>query len=117
MVLATQPVHTISDMGEDICEKAKFSGLVRIENSGEVSGRHRVLLFARPIMPSERNPLNQLVGFQSVSLNSGERTKLEFIISPCENLGTATEDGLMVIEEGYKYLMLEDEEHPINIVI
>ncbi|CAA2961890.1 probable beta-D-xylosidase 7 [Olea europaea subsp. europaea] len=108
---------SVSDMGEDICEKAKFSAVVGIENSGEVSGRHPVLLFARPITPSERSPLKQLVGFQSVSLNSGERTELEFVISPCEHLSTATEDGLMVIEEGYKYLMLEDEEHPINIVI
>lgn len=107
----------VSDMGTEICEKAKFSAVVGIENSGEVAGKHPVLLFARHDRPSNRSPLKQLVGFQSVSLNSGERTEVEFVISPCEHLSTATEDGLMVIEEGYRYLMLEDTEYPINIVI
>ncbi|CAI9775433.1 unnamed protein product [Fraxinus pennsylvanica] len=107
----------VSDMGAEICEKAKFSAIVGIENSGEVAGKHPFLLFARHDRPSNRSPLKQLVGFQSVSLNSGERREVEFVISPCEHLSTATEDGLMVIEEGYRYLMLEDTEYPINIVI
>ncbi|CAA3000773.1 probable beta-D-xylosidase 7 [Olea europaea subsp. europaea] len=108
---------SVSDMGTEACEKAKFSALVGVENSGEVAGKHPVLLFARHDRPSNQSPLKQLVGFQSVSLNSGERTEVEFEISPCEHLSTATEDGLMVIEEGYRYLMLEDKEYPINIVI
>ncbi|CAA2995158.1 probable beta-D-xylosidase 7 [Olea europaea subsp. europaea] len=108
---------SVSDMGTETCEKAKFSALVGVENSGEVAGKHPVLLFARHDRPSNQSPLKQLVGFQSVSLNSGERTEVEFEISPCEHLSTATEDGLMVIEEGYRYLMLEDKEYLINIVI
>ncbi|KAK6115469.1 hypothetical protein DH2020_007738 [Rehmannia glutinosa] len=65
--------------------------------------------------PSNGRPVKQLVGFESVSLNARERAKVEFVLSPCEHLSTANEDGVMVIEEGYRHLVVEDREYPINV--
>ncbi|XP_073053121.1 probable beta-D-xylosidase 7 [Primulina eburnea] len=109
---------SVSDISTNICDKLKFSALVGVENTGDMAGKHPVLLFMKHnISPGDRDPVRQLVGFESVSLNSGERHVIEFVLNPCEHLSTADEDGLMVIEEGYRYLVVEDKEYLVNIVI
>ncbi|KAL8058449.1 hypothetical protein ABFX02_03G019000 [Erythranthe guttata] len=110
---------SVSKIGANNCEKLKFSTHVGVKNTGNMPGKHPVLLFVR----HERNsnitgrPLKQLVGFESVSLNVGESGEIEFVLDPCEHLSTANEDGDMVIEEGYRYLVVEDKEYSINIVL
>ncbi|KAK6118931.1 hypothetical protein DH2020_047327 [Rehmannia glutinosa] len=108
---------SVSEIGADICEKLKFSTHVGVENTGDMAGKHPVLLFVRHGRPSNGRPVKQLVGFESVSLNARERAKVEFVLSPCEHLSTANEDGVMVIEEGYRHLVVEDREYPINVVL
>lgn len=108
----------VSDIGVDSCEKLKFSAHVGVENVGEMSGKHPVLLFiGQGKNSSSASYVKQLVGFESVSLEGGERAEMEFVLNPCEHLGTANEDGLMVIEEGYRFLAVEDKEYSINIVL
>lgn len=109
---------SVSDISTNICDKLKFSALVGVENSGDMAGKHPILLFMKhKISQGDTASLKQLVGFQSVSLNSRERGVIEFVLNPCEHLSTANEDGLMVIEEGYRYLVVEDKEYLVNIVI
>ncbi|KAL3618002.1 putative beta-D-xylosidase 7 [Castilleja foliolosa] len=105
---------SVSDIGVDVCESLKFSARVGVANTGEMAGKHPVLLFVRP---SDGVVVKQLVGFESVGLNVGERVEVEFVLSPCEHLSSANEDGVMVIEEGYRQLVVEDKEYTINIVL
>ncbi|XP_009592501.1 probable beta-D-xylosidase 7 [Nicotiana tomentosiformis] len=109
---------SVEEMGIDNCEKAKFSAHVSVKNSGEMDGKHPVLLFVKQDEKVQNgSPVKQLVGFQSVSLKAGENSEIVFEISPCEHLSSANEDGLMMIEEGSRYLVVGDAEHPINIMI
>ncbi|EYU39877.1 hypothetical protein MIMGU_mgv1a018879mg [Erythranthe guttata] len=92
---------SVSKIGANNCEKLKFSTHVGVKNTGNMIGKHPVLLFVR----HERNsntgrPLKQLVGFESVSLNAGESGVIEFVLDPCEHLSTVNEDGDMVIDRG-----------------
>ncbi|PHT50760.1 putative beta-D-xylosidase 6 [Capsicum baccatum] len=108
---------SVDEIGSDNCEKAKFSAHVSVRNSGEMDGKHPVLLFLKNDKAQYGSPIKQLVGFQSVRLKAGENSQLVFEISPCEHLSSANEDGLRMIEEGSRYLVVGDAEHPINIVI
>ncbi|XP_052202519.1 probable beta-D-xylosidase 7 isoform X2 [Diospyros lotus] len=107
---------SVSDMGTELCEKARFSALVGVENRGAMEGKHPVLLFVREGgTPRKGKAIKQLVGFESVRLKAGERAEIEFELNPCEHLSRANEDGLMVIEEGPRFLMVGDEEWPLTI--
>ncbi|KAL0324993.1 UNVERIFIED_CONTAM: putative beta-D-xylosidase 7 [Sesamum radiatum] len=107
----------VSKIGTDTCDRLKFSAHVGVENTGDMAGKHPVLLFVRHGRPGSGRPVKQLVGFQSVSLNARERGEIEFVLNPCEHLSSANEDGLMVIEEGYRFLVVEGKEYPINVVL
>jgi hypothetical protein len=52
-----------------------------------------------------------------VVLGAGERAEIEFEVSPCEHLSRANEDGLMVMEEGRHFLVVDGDEYPISVVI
>ncbi|GAA0157455.1 glucosidase [Lithospermum erythrorhizon] len=108
---------SVAEMGTESCDKVKFSAFLRVENSGEMAGKHPVLLFVRHEKYSNEHPVKQLVGFQSVSLNANETAEINFVISPCEHLSRANEDGLMLIEEGYHYLVVGDKEYPLNVLL
>ncbi|KAL3655336.1 putative beta-D-xylosidase 7 [Castilleja foliolosa] len=110
---STTDYVSVSDIGADVCESLKFSARVGVANTGGMAGKHPVLLFVRP---SDGVLEKQLVGFESVSLNVGQRVEVEFILSPCEHLSSANGDGDMVIEKGYRHLVVEDKEYTINIV-
>ncbi|XP_059631405.1 probable beta-D-xylosidase 7 [Cornus florida] len=107
----------VSNLGTKFCENMKFSAVVGVKNHGEMAGKHPVLLFVRHAKLKNGSPMKQLVGFQTVSLNAGERAEIEFGLNPCEHLSGANEDGLMVIEEGSCYLTVGDEEYPISILV
>ncbi|KAL5715911.1 xylan 1,4-beta-xylosidase [Ranunculus cassubicifolius] len=108
---------SVSEMGTDNCEMLKLSAKVVVENPGEMAGKHPVLLFAKPSMHRPGSPLEQLVGFRSVYLNAGERSKIEFVLSPCEHLSRANEDGLMVMEEGSYFLTVGNQISQITIFL
>lgn len=107
----------VSEMGAELCEKVKFSATIGVQNHGKMAGKHPVLLFVRNSRKRRNGvAMKQLVGFQSVSLNGGEKAEVEFVLNPCEHLSRANEDGLMAIEAGSRYLVVGNEEHPISIV-
>lgn len=106
---------SVSDIGTESCEKTKFTATVRVENEGKMAGKHPVLLFIRREQGSNGSPMKQLVGFQTVSLNSEEKASVEFQVSPCEHFGRADEDGKMVIESGKRYLVVGDQEYAIAL--
>ncbi|KAL3830450.1 hypothetical protein ACJIZ3_019252 [Penstemon smallii] len=108
---------SVSQIGYGLCEKAKFSAIVRVKNEGKMAGKHSVMLFLRRGEGSNYNgsSLKQLVGFQKVSLNEKEKVNVEFEVNPCEHFGRANEDGELVIETGAQYLVVGDQEYAINI--
>ncbi|KAK0576183.1 hypothetical protein LWI29_013344 [Acer saccharum] len=108
---------SVSELGTEFCENKKFSVTVGVENDGEMDGKHPVLLFVKPEKNENGRPIIQLAGFQSVILKSEEIAEIEFEVSPCEVFSRATENGLMVMEEGTHLLVVGDEEYPISIVV
>ncbi|KAG2700953.1 hypothetical protein I3760_06G020500 [Carya illinoinensis] len=113
----TPEAKLVSELGEKLCERKKFSITIGIKNNGKMAGKHPVLLFTRKEKPSNGSPVKQLVGFQSVKLNAGESAEVGFVLSPCEHLSRANEVGLMVIEPGLHFLVVGDEEYPVSISI
>ena len=107
----------VSELSKEFCEAKSFSVSVEVENQGEMVGKHSVLLFIKREKHTKGGyPLKQLVGFESVKLNAGETAQVEFKLSPCEHLSNANEDGLMVVEEGSRVLLVGDEEYPLDII-
>ncbi|GKV44047.1 hypothetical protein SLEP1_g51276 [Rubroshorea leprosula] len=107
----------VSQLGQEACDKRKFSVIVGVQNHGEMAGKHPVLLFVRQGNHGNGRPKKQLIGFQSVILSPGEMGEIEFEVSPCEHLSMANEYGLLVLEEGTHWLVVGDDKHPITINI
>ncbi|KAL3845801.1 hypothetical protein ACJIZ3_003204 [Penstemon smallii] len=55
--------------------------------------KHPVLMFIRHGMSRNGSCVKQLVEFESVSLNAGERGKIEFVLNPCEHFSTTNGEG------------------------
>ncbi|KAL8058446.1 hypothetical protein ABFX02_03G018700 [Erythranthe guttata] len=100
---------SVSDIGYETCEKAKYSVIVSVENEGDMVGKNPVLLFAKRDQVVKGSPVKQLVGFQPVRLNAKEKDNVEFEVNPCEHLSRASEDGTMVIESGAYHLIVGDQ--------
>lgn len=107
---------SVTDTETESCEKAKFSATVQVHNNGEMDGKHAVLMFVRQNDVVNGKPMKQLVGFESVTTNAGDRSEVEFVVSPCEHFRTANEDGLMVVEEGTRYLFVGDQQYAISVL-
>lgn len=106
----------VSELGEKLCKRKSFSVTVGVRNHGEMGGKHSVLIFVRQEKPRNGNPMKSLVGFQSVNVNGGERAEAEFLLNPCEHFSSANEDGLIVLEEGSRVLLVGDVEYPIDVL-
>ncbi|XP_054789294.1 probable beta-D-xylosidase 7 [Prosopis cineraria] len=109
-------IKSVSELGAKVCQSMSVSVTVGVENEGSMAGKHSVLLFTRHAKQRNGNPIKQLVGFESVMLDAGERAQVEFEISPCEHLSRASEVGSKVIEEGSHLLIVGDEEYPIDVI-
>ncbi|CAI0546605.1 unnamed protein product [Linum tenue] len=107
----------VSSVGADFCEQSKFQARVRVENHGEMAGKHPVLLFARQSRHGDGRPRKQLVGFKSVVLSAGEKAEVEFEVSPCEHFSRANEDGELMMEEGTHFLSVGGDKFPISLVL
>ncbi|CAN1190357.1 Probable beta-D-xylosidase 7 [Linum perenne] len=99
----------VSEIDEETCERSKFIITVSVENQGGMPGKHPVLLFVK-------DPMKQLVGFQTVKLNPGDKKEIGFELSPCKHFSRTNEQGLMVIEKGSRFLVVGEEEYPIRVV-
>ncbi|CAM6045942.1 unnamed protein product [Sphagnum compactum] len=83
---------------------------IKVTNTGEMKGRHSVLLFAAsPSAGADGAPLKKLVRFQLVQLESGQESELIFNLNPCKDLGTVTEDGSHILEIGRHTLSIGTE--------
>ncbi|CAH1443281.1 unnamed protein product [Lactuca virosa] len=105
----------ITDTETESCEKSKFSATIGIQNHGEMEGKHAVLLFVKQDGIGNGKARKQLAAFESVKTKGGEGVEVEFVINPCEHFRTANEDGLMVIEEGSRYLAVGDQQYEISV--
>ncbi|GFQ04442.1 probable beta-d-xylosidase 7 [Phtheirospermum japonicum] len=106
----------VSGLGTKSCGSMVFSAKLRVNNHGEMAGKHPVLLFVRNKNGGNGNPIKRLVGFESVSLSPRENREIKFVVSPCEHLSHTDADGAMVIEEGTLHLVVGDEEYPFNVL-
>nr|AMN14869.1 putative beta-Xylosidase [Nepenthes mirabilis] len=104
------------EKGSKFCERMKFLAIIGVKNHGVMAGKHPVLLFVRREKVTHGSPMKQLVGFQALSLKAGERAEIEFLLSPCEHLSRADEHGVLVMEIGTHFLVVGDQEYPINVV-
>ncbi|CAM8942411.1 unnamed protein product [Rhodiola kirilowii] len=116
--LSSEYFRKVSELKAQVC-KTKVRVMVGVENLGEMASKHPVLLFVRPGKVADENrnsPLKQLVGFQTVSLGAGERREVEFGVRPCKHLARADEDGVLVVDGGSHFFVVEDQEYPISVV-
>lgn len=113
----TVPYVPVSKISNEKCDKAKFQTVVKVQNNGQMPGKHPVLLFLKPLELKNGDPIKQLIGFQSVDLHAGEEAQVEFVLNPCEHLSKATSDGLMIIEEASYNLIVGDTEFTFKVVI
>ncbi|KAL0432719.1 UNVERIFIED_CONTAM: putative beta-D-xylosidase 7 [Sesamum latifolium] len=111
------PFVPVAELGTQSCNRMMFSAQVRVHNPGEMSGKHPVLLFVRIENAGRGKAMKKLVGFRSVSLSPGETKEIAFVVNPCRDLSYADEDGVMLIEEGKLYLVVGDEDYPVNVVV
>ncbi|CAL9046786.1 unnamed protein product [Musa banksii] len=108
--------YDVASLGFNTCGELKISATVSVKNHGPMAGRHPVLLFSRWPSTEHGRPAKQLVGFQSVHLEAGESTKVEFSLSACEHLSRVMDDGRRVLDKGSHFLIVGDEEHEISII-
>ncbi|THU57501.1 hypothetical protein C4D60_Mb03t04200 [Musa balbisiana] len=108
--------YDIASLGFNTCGELKISATVGVKNHGPMAGNHTVLLFSRWPSTEHGRPVKQLVGFQSVHLEAGESTKVEFSLIACEHLSRVMDDGKRVLDKGSHFLIVGDEEHEISII-
>lgn len=113
----SDPYVPVSKISNDACDKAQFRAIVKVQNNGQMQGKHPVLLFLKTLEVKNGDPIKQLIGFQSVDLRAGEKAQVEFVLNPCEHLSKATSDGLMIIEAASYNLIVGDKEYPFKVVI
>ncbi|XP_077213213.1 glycosyl hydrolase family protein [Tasmannia lanceolata] len=114
---STVPNYDTIKMGDEFCKRVNFSAVIGVKNHGEMPGKHPVLLFLRWSEIQQGSPTKQLVGFQSVHLDAGERAEIEFFLSPCEHFSRTDENGSKVMEGGSHFLVVGDLEYQITVVV
>ena len=72
---------------------------VEVENIGKRTGDEVVQLYIRDVAASVTRPVKELKGFQRVTLKSGERRRVEFILS-AEHLSFWNRENRFVVEPG-----------------
>jgi beta-glucosidase len=72
---------------------------VQIENTGSRVGDEVVQLYLKDVAASVTRPVEELKGFQRVSLRPGEKQRLEFTLGP-QHLGFYNQDMRFVVEPG-----------------
>ncbi|MDQ2938328.1 MAG: beta-glucosidase BglX [Acidobacteriota bacterium] len=72
---------------------------VEVENVGKRAGDEVVQLYIRDVAASMTRPVKELKGFQRVTLQSGEKKRLTFMLTP-EHLGFWNRDMRFVVEPG-----------------
>jgi beta-glucosidase len=82
-----------------ISANGKLTVSVEVENTGKRAGDEVVQLYIRDVVASMARPVKELKGFQRVSLQSGEKRRVEFVLGP-EHLGFWNREMRYVVEPG-----------------
>jgi beta-glucosidase len=77
----------------------KLTVTVDVENTGRQAGDEVVQLYIRDVVASMTRPVKELKGFQRISLQPGEKKKVEFTLGP-EHLGFWNREMRYVVEPG-----------------
>jgi beta-glucosidase len=77
----------------------KLTVSVDVENTGSRAGDEVVQLYIRDLVASVSRPVKELKGFRRISLQPGERKKVEFSLGPAE-LGMYNREMKWVVEPG-----------------
>jgi beta-glucosidase len=77
----------------------KLTVTVEVENTGRRAGDEVVQLYIRDPVASMTRPVKELKGFQRVSLQPGEKKRVEFVLGP-EHLGFWNREMRYVVEPG-----------------
>ena len=78
---------------------------VEVENTGRRAGDEVVQLYIRDLVASMTRPIKELKGFQRVSLQPGEKRRVEFVLGP-EHLGFWNREMRYVVEPGEFQVMV-----------
>jgi len=83
----------------------KLTVSAEVENTGRRAGDEVVQLYIRDVVASMTRPVKELKGFQRVSLQAGEKRRVEFVLGP-EQLGFWNRDMRYVVEPGEFQVMV-----------
>jgi beta-glucosidase len=72
---------------------------VEVENTGKRAGDEVVQLYIRDVAASVTRPVKELKGFERVTLNAGEKRRVQFTLKP-EHLGFYNREMRFVVEPG-----------------
>jgi beta-glucosidase len=78
---------------------------VEVENTGRRAGDEVVQLYLRDLVASMTRPVKELKGFQRVSLQPGEKRRVDFVLGP-EHLGFWNREMRYVVEPGEFQVMV-----------
>jgi beta-glucosidase len=82
-----------------ISATGKLTVSVEVENTGRRAGDEVVQLYIRDVVATMTRPVKELKGFQRVSLQPGEKRRVEFVLGP-EQLGFWNREMRYVVEPG-----------------
>lgn len=105
---------TYSDL--EVNEIAPFVASVRLQNTGDKTGKESVLWFLTDEIASITRPVKLLKRFEKVELGPGESCTLTFAIDPMEHLSFPNETGERLLEAGQFTLRVADLETDFEYV-
>jgi beta-glucosidase len=88
-----------------IIANGKLTVSVEVENTGRRAGDEVVQLYIRDLVATMTRPVKELKGFQRVSLQPGEKRRVEFVLGP-EHLGFWNREMRYVVEPGEFQVMV-----------
>ncbi len=77
----------------------RLSVSVEVENTGKRAGDEVVQLYVRDMAASRTRPVRELKGFERITLNAGEKRRLNFTLTP-EHLGFYNREMRFIVEPG-----------------
>ena len=77
----------------------RLTASVEVFNSGKRAGDEVVQLYVRDMAASRTRPVRELKGFERITLNAGEKRRVEFVLTP-EHLGFYNREMRFVVEPG-----------------
>ncbi|HEX8184137.1 MAG TPA: fibronectin type III-like domain-contianing protein, partial [Blastocatellia bacterium] len=77
----------------------KITASVEVQNAGKRAGDEVVQLYIKDMAASVTRPVKELKGFERVTLQPGEKRRVEFTLAP-EHLGFYNQGMRFVVEPG-----------------